>query len=239
MVIARRLAKVDSIDVCVEDFTEASGKDVGALEKRLREILGEITNASLAALVDAFLKDETFLTRFVRSFAGVRLHHAYPGGLLEHTVSMMELARFVGRQYSEIVDSELLLVGAFLHDVGKTIELSDDPVNPVYSDEGQALGHLFLGAELVSRKIAEVEAATGEPFEPMLALKIKHMILSHHGDPEFGSAKVPMTREAIALHLIDSLDAKLNEFQKFIKDDPNFDKRWTNYNVSLERKLLK
>ena len=73
----------------------------------------------------------------------------------------------------------------------------------------------------------------------MLALKIKHMILSHHGDPEFGSAKVPMTREAIALHLIDSLDAKLNEFQKFIKDDPNFDKRWTNYNVSLERKLLK
>ena len=238
-VIARRLAKVDSIDVCVEDFTEASGKDVGALEKRLREILGEITNASLAALVDAFLKDEAFLTRFVRSFAGVRLHHAYPGGLLEHTVSMMELARFVGRQYSEIVDSELLLVGAFLHDVGKTIELSDDPVNPVYSDEGQALGHLFLGAELVSRKIAEVEAATGEPFEPMLALKIKHMILSHHGDPEFGSAKVPRTREAIALHLIDSLDAKLNEFQKFIKDDPNFDKRWTNYNVSLERKLLK
>lgn len=238
-VIVRKATKVDSSTIAVEDFAENSVKDVAALTSRLREILATIANPDLGAVVGAFLNDGTFMLNFERGCAGVRLHHAYPGGLLEHTVAMMELADFVAGQYSEIVDRDLLVVGAFLHDVGKTRELSDDPGMPTYSDEGQALGHLYLGAEMLAEKLAELKKETGRAIDPLLALKLKHMILSHHGLPEFGSPKVPMTREALALHMIDSLDAKLNEFQKFIRDDPNVDRRWTNYNASLDRKLLK
>lgn len=238
-IIARKITKVDSSSVSVADFADSAKQDVSLLTARLREILWSVESEPLKTVVQAFLDDSTFMARFTRSFAGVRLHHAYSGGLLEHTVSMLELALVVGKQYSEIVDRDLLLVGVFLHDIGKTIELSDDPVAPVYSDEGQALGHLYLGAEILSHKLASIEATTGVAFDPNLVLKLKHMILSHHGSVEFGAVKVPMTREAIAIHFIDSIDAKLNEFQKFIMSDPNADKAWTNYNSSLDRKLLK
>ena len=237
-VVARKLAKADASEVVAEDFVERAEQDVETLTTRLREILETVERPALRALVKVFLDDKDFMASFSRSYAGVRLHHAHVGGLLEHTVAMMELAQFVAAQYPKIVNHDLLIVGAFLHDVGKTVELVGDSLSPVYSDEGQALGHLYLGAEILDRKIKELETIDGTAFDPFLALKLKHMILSHHGTPEFGSSKVPMTREAVALHLIDSLDAKLNEFQKFIMDDSSAS-NWTSYNALLERKLLK
>ena len=238
-IIANKITKVDPNAVSVEDFTTVSDIDVPALIKRMRDLLQTVSAPELKNLVNAFLTDEVFMERFSRAYAGVRLHHAYPGGLLVHTVSMMELAVTVGSLYGRIVKPDLLLVGAFLHDVGKIYELSEDPVLPVYTDSGQALGHLYLGAELLARKIAEVESTTETTFDPKLATTLKHLVLSHHGSPEFGSVKPPMTCEALALHFIDALDAKLNEFHKYIVEDANVGKTWTNYIPAIERKLMR
>ena len=238
-IAVRKLTKVDPNAVDIADFADTSEVDVNAMTSRLREILAGVQDPRLVTLVEAFLADETLMTRLQRSFAGVRLHHAFAGGLLDHTLSIMEMALVVGERYSHIVDRDLLVVGSFLHDIGKTLELSDDPVVPTYTDEGQALGHLYLGAELVDRKIAEIERSSGVAFDPLLAVKLKHMILSHHGTVEFGAVKTPMTREAMALHVLDLLDAKLNEFQRCIQEDSNGDRSWTNYNSALDRKLLK
>lgn len=238
-IIAKKLTKVDPSEVVAEDFRRGDAVDVTALMKKLREIVSEIKDSRLHDLINCFLTDEAFIERFSRTFAGVRLHHAYPGGLLEHTVSMMDVARRIAPLYEGILNVDVLLTGAFLHDIGKTTELSDDINLPVYTDEGQALGHSYVGVEILCRKLTEYERMTGEPFDPKLALLLKHMILSHHGTGENGAAKPPMCLEALALHYIDTLDAKLVEFQKYILDDPNIDGFWTNYIPAIERKLMK
>lgn len=238
-VIAKKLTKVDAQTVSLDDFSRGSGVDVGALLNRLRELLRELKTPSLIDLADCFMSDDKFVERFARTFAGVRLHHAYPGGLLEHTVSTMELAKRIAPLYGDALDADLLLIGAFLHDIGKTVELSDDENAPVYTDAGQALGHPYLGAEILTAKIAQTEEMTQTPFDPRLAAVLKHLILSHHGTAENGAAKVPSSLEAVALHYIDSLDAKLVEFQKYIWEDPNVGGFWTNYIPSVERKLMK
>ncbi len=238
-VIAKKLTKVEPDEVCSEDFSRGTTVDVNALTKRLRELTREIKNPQLYDLVDCFLADEGFVERFTRAFAGVRLHHAYPGGLLEHTVTMMEIASRIAPLYGSILDVDLLLTGAFLHDVGKTRELSDDLNAPVYTDEGQSLGHSCLGVEILGEKIAELERMTGQQFDSRLAFVLKHLILSHHGTAENGAAKPPMSLEALALHFIDTLDAKLVEFNRYILDDPNPGSLWTNYIQNVERKLMR
>ena len=121
-----KIKKVETSEVVGEDFVQSPCQDLDRLDARLREMLDTVTSRDLRLVVDAFLNDHELMKRFTRVFAGLRIHHANLGGLLEHTVAMMELSEFVGRQYSQIVDRELLLVGAFLHDIGKTEELSDD-----------------------------------------------------------------------------------------------------------------
>jgi len=237
--IAKKLTKVDSSAVDVADFSNGKTVDSSALMKRLSELLHKIDDRRLLDLVDCFLTDDQFVERFSSAYAGVRLHHAYPGGLLEHTVTMLEIARFLGTLYQGTIDANVLTIGVFLHDIGKIVELSDDPSAPVYTNEGQALGHSLLGIELLNSKIAAVEEMTGEPFDPKTAFVLKHMILSHHGVAENGAAKVPMCLEAVALHYIDSLDAKLTEFKKYMDDDPNIDSPWSNYIPNIDRKLFK
>ncbi|MGI6401043.1 MAG: 3'-5' exoribonuclease YhaM family protein [Thermoguttaceae bacterium] len=237
--IVKSLSKVDVSEVDRDVFIEAGDVDVPIMTNELSELLNSITNPELAAIADAFLDDEEFMSTFSSSFAGIRLHHAYPGGLLEHTLAMMKLADYVGKLYPKIIDRDLLVMGAFLHDVGKTIELTGDSLSVVYSDEGQALGHLYLGAELLAQKIEKLERAKGSAFDATLKLKLRHMIISHHGDPSFGAVKTPMTREALALYLIDSLDSKLYEFQKLIDEETDPEKAWTNFSPILERKILK
>jgi 3'-5' exoribonuclease len=168
----------------------------------------------------------------------VKLHHAYPGGLLEHSVQMMEVAEQIAGLYPTL-NRDLLLVGAFLHDIGKTEELSFSSSETFYSDQGQMLGHPLLGIEILNEKIKETEKISGEPFNPEIAMFLKHLLLSHHGAYENQSAKLPMLLEAVALHLIDSLDSKLAEFRKYMLEDPNLGGNWTNYIPSIERKLYK
>src|SRR5262249_15734353 len=128
--------------------------------------------------------------------------------------------------------------GIFLHDVGKVRELSFARTF-AYTDEGQLVGHIVIGVEMLNEKVAKVPDLTGEPFPPELLLRLKHMILSHHGTYEFGSPRLPITREAIALHHLDNFDAKVHTFTRDIREDPNQRSAWTPFNQSLQRRLFK
>jgi 3'-5' exoribonuclease len=204
---------------------------------RLREILLGLTTPHLRALVEAFLMDDEFVRKFTAAPAGIKNHHAYVGGLLEHVVNLLEAAGRIAPLYPQI-DRELLLVGVFLHDIGKIDELTYQKAF-AYSDEGQLIGHLVIGVEYLDSKAVEAEALTGEPIPHELLLRLKHMILSHHGSYEFGSPKLPMTLEAVALNMLDNLDAKIASFHDQIRDDRDPNSAWTQYNPSIGRKLYK
>jgi 3'-5' exoribonuclease len=203
----------------------------------LRGVLLRLGNLHLRALAECFLMDDEFMRGFCRSPAGIRNHHAYLGGLLEHVVTLLDAADRILPLYPEL-DRDLLFMGIFLHDIGKVRELSYQRVFG-YTDEGQLIGHLIIGVEMVNAKAARVPDLTGEPFPTELLLRLKHMILSHHGTYEFGSPKLPMTPEAIALHYLDNLDAKVHSFTRDIREDRNEASAWTPFNQSLQRRLFK
>ncbi len=131
----------------------------------------------------------------------------------------------------------MLLAGIFLHDLGKVREMGYD-TSFIYTDEGQLLGHLLIGCEMLSEKIPEVERRTGEAFPQALLWHLKHIILSHHGTVEYGAAKLPMTPEAVAIHHLDALDAKVHEFSKAIEEDPNGESNWTPFSPRLQREAV-
>ena len=235
--IAARLTKVSPDSVDPADFARVQSVDVPKAQNRLRELLRTITNPSLRNLADCFLIDDAFIDLFSKTPAGVKLHHAYPGGLLEHSLQMMETAVRIADLYP-VLDRDILLLGAFLHDIGKTKELAFGN-DMYYTDQGQLLGHSFLGVEILNEKIAEAETLAGEPFDAATAMLLKHMLISHHGSYENQCTKLPMSLEAITLHFIDSIDSKISEFRKYILDDPNSGSLWTNYIPGIERKLYK
>ncbi len=175
--------------------------------------------------------DDAFVARFTAAPAGIKNHHAYQGGLLEHVVALLNVADRISDLYPEI-DRDLLLTGIFLHDIGKVEELTYDRAF-AYTDSGQLVGHLVIGVEMLGDKAEEFEKLMGEPFPPELLLRLKHMIVSHHGSYEFGSPKLPMTLEAVALHYLDNLDAKIHLFSREIRDDPSRDSSWTPFQQSL------
>jgi 3'-5' exoribonuclease len=220
-----------------EEFLPQGGPDIARLTARLRELLMSLRDPNLSALAQCFLIDQAFLARFTAAPAGVRNHHAYRGGLLEHVVTMMGVADRVAEFYPD-VNRDLLLMGVFLHDVGKIDELSYDHAFS-YTDEGQLVGHLVLGVALLREKARRATDLTDEPFPREHLLRLEHMIVSHHGTHEFGSPVVPMTPEAIALHYLDNLDAKLHVFTREIRDDPSRGSSWTPFHPNLGRRLFK
>jgi 3'-5' exoribonuclease len=235
--ILSHLDRVEAEKVELADFLPHTEHDVSKLLERLRSFLLRLGNPHLRGLVECFLMDEDFVRDFCRVPAGVRNHHAYLGGLLEHVVTLLDLADRVVPLYPDL-DRDLLLTGIFLHDVGKVRELSYGRVFS-YTDAGQLIGHLVIGVEMLNEKAAKVHELTDEPFPAELLLRLKHMILSHHGTYEFGSPKLPMTPEAIALHYLDNLDAKVHSFTRDIREDRNQASAWTPFNQSLQRRLFK
>jgi 3'-5' exoribonuclease len=237
--IARKLTKIDtkSNPIDESEFIRFNSVDIPKKRARLLEILRTISTPDLRNLTDCFCIDDDFMDRYCKAPAGVKLHHAYQGGLLEHSVQMMESVIQITALYP-ILNRDLLLVGAFLHDVGKIEELAFGH-EMYYTDSGQLMGHSLLGIEILNQKIAETEKNSGEPFDSETAMLLKHLLLSHHGTYENQSTKLPMTLEAIALHFIDSLDSKIAEFRKYMLEDPNLGGVWTNYIPSIERKLYK
>lgn len=219
------------------DFLPHTEHDIGKLFEKLRVNLRKFANPHLRALGECFLIDEGLMRDFCRVPAGVRNHHAYVGGLLEHVVNMMDAADRLAPLYPG-VDRDLLLIGVFLHDIGKVRELTVGR-GFTYTDEGQLIGHIVIGVELLNEKVAQVPDLTGEPFPRELLWRLKHLIVSHHGEMAFGSPVVPMTPEAIALHHLDNLDAKIHTFVRDIRDDRNAASAWTQFNPSMSRRLFK
>jgi 3'-5' exoribonuclease len=235
--IATHLERVDPGRVELTDFLPHSDQDLNKLLEKLRLALRKLGDPHLRALAESFLMDDEFMRAFAAVPAGVRNHHAYVGGLLEHVVNLLDAAERVAPLFPG-VDRDLLTVGIFLHDAGKVRELSFER-GFAYTDSGQLLGHLVQGVELVNEKVPRAENLTAEPFPRELLLRIKHMIVSHHGSLEFGSPKVPMTPEAIALHHLDNLDAKVHTVVRDIRDDKNRSSAWTPFSQSLQRRLYK
>ncbi len=229
MTVSGLRAKKDPADMTL--FIEAAPEDPGRMLRFIRQILNGIEDVHLKGLIDRFLGDRAFITRFQEAPAAKNFHHSYRGGLLEHTLMVCRLAVEVAAYYPNL-DKDLLLAGAFLHDVGKIRELAFRPQID-YTDEGRLLGHLVLGAGMVDEKLKEMKEFPGDR-----AVKLKHLILSHHGQYDFGSPKVPKFLEAFALHLIDDLDAKMNGLARFMERDPK-EGAWTEFNRLFGRYFLK
>lgn len=235
--IATRIRKARPDEVDEADFTTLQSEDVDKMRTRLTEILNGINSAPLSRLAKGFLADEEFMGKFCRAPAGMKNHHAYQGGLLDHVLSLMELVLVVGPRYPQL-DTEKLLIGAFLHDAAKVDELAYER-DVSYTDAGQLLGHMSLGVSMLEEMVRKIVAQDGQPFPDRLLMELKHLIISHHGEYEYGSAKLPMTLEAIALHQLDNLDAKLASFTQLMTDCPNTDSNWTQYFSQIGRKLFK
>jgi 3'-5' exoribonuclease len=165
------------------------------------------------------------------------MHHAYIGGLLEHTLSLLELALIVVPRYPRL-SGDLVLAGLFLHDIGKTAELGFD-TNFKYTDQGQLVGHVVQAAIWIDQKADLAAKEMGRPFPDDIKWSLQHIVLSHHGTYEFGSPRLPATPEAIAIHHLDNLDAKLNMFFREIDNDSDPAGSWTQYQRSLETKIYK
>ncbi|MDR3232964.1 MAG: HD domain-containing protein [Planctomycetaceae bacterium] len=235
--IAKNLTKIDPVSIDTAEFVRFQSIDVQKAQNRLKELLRTITHPALQVLAESFLIDDVYLDLFSKAPAGIKLHHAYPGGLLEHTLQMMEMSIRAAELYP-VLNRDLLLMGAFLHDAGKTRELAFTS-EMFYTDEGQMLGHSYLGTEILNTKIAEAEKLSGEVFDTETAMLLKHLLISHHGEYDNQAAKLPMTLEAQTLHFIDSIDSKIAEYQKYIMEDPNLGGHWTDYLKGIDRKLYK
>ncbi len=228
---------VEQDQVELEDFLPRTDKDVEAMWARLLEILRGIKNEHLLALVAAFIRDEAFAAAFKKAPAAAQLHHAYLGGLLEHTLNMLEVALVVAPKYPD-VSLDLVLAGVFFHDMGKTAELSYT-TNLSYSDEGQLVGHLVQACVWLDRRAEAAAEQTGKPFPPDLLTVLKHIVLAHHGVHEFGSPKLPAVPEAMLIHHLDNIDAKMNTMFRMIRDDTDDQSDWTGYVRALETKIYK
>ncbi|TWT42498.1 3'-5' exoribonuclease YhaM family protein [Botrimarina hoheduenensis] len=235
--IAQRLRTARPDEVDESDYQTLQSDDVCRMRDRLIGVLRGVKSPALAALVEAYLGDEVFMEKFCRAPAGMKNHHAYQGGLLEHSLNMMEVAALIAPRYPQL-NLEKLLLGVLLHDSGKVDELSYDR-EIAYTDEGQMLGHMCQAISHLEQKAKDAERRGQIAFPPVLLMELKHMILSHHGEYAYGSAKLPMTLEAVALHQLDNLDAKLASMSGLINDCPNTDSRWTQYFPNLDRKLWK
>lgn len=228
----RELSPVERDSVKRDDFLPASRRNPDQMLERLKKTVDEnIEDTDIRSLFEAFWADEGFVDGFKRAPGGKKMHHAYLGGLLEHTLSMTVLVGKIAAHYTGI-DMEILLAGTILHDIGKIREFEYDYTID-YSDEGKLLTHIVIGCGMLDEKIRQIP---GFPREK--AMLLKHMIVSHHGSREFGSPEPPRTLEAVLLNHIDDIDAKMNGLREFIaKEDPR--ENWTSYNPMLRRQLFR
>ncbi len=213
------------------DFVLICEQDRAALAKDLQALVTSIKNPYLKKLLRVFVKNEPMWQRFQEAPAAKGIHHAYMGGLLEHSLSVARIADKLAAHYAGI-DRSLLIAGALLHDVGKVEELAMDLALIDYTAQGRLKGHLVMGSEMVA-----MAARSIKDFPLELLTQLQHLILSHHGRQEFGSPTVPMTVEAFLLSFVDDLDAKMNLMEQLRKKMKEPGLQWTEYQRSLERYL--
>jgi 3'-5' exoribonuclease len=227
-----KMARVLDGDVDFADYFPASARDPQEMFAELRGIIAGISNPHLHGLLDAFFDDEPLARMYRLAPAAKHVHHAFLGGLIEHVLSVCHLARMMASHYSYI-DLDLLLTGAILHDIGKVAELTYDRTFG-YSSEGQLVGHIGIGLRFLHEKLYRLPE-----FPAKLRILVEHMILSHHGELEFGSPKVPLFPEALLLHHLDNLDSKMECMRALMEQDRLVEGHWTGYNASLGRAVLK
>ena len=230
--IVKQISKTSQDDIKLEDYLPGTEQDVDKMFAELKQIASSIKQPHLNSLLNLFFNDKDFCKGFCSAPAAVQYHHAFLGGLLEHTLSVAKLGDTIAPLYPEL-NRDLLICGIMLHDIGKISELCYEK-NFHYSDEGQLIGHLISGVLMVEEKAKQIEG-----FPKTLLDLIRHLILSHHGEYEWGSPKLPMTLEALTLHYLDNIDAKIHAFNKEISGDKDPSDNWTKYNRMFERKLFK
>jgi len=228
-VMQARLAKPEEIDLA--DFLPATKADVTKLYAQLLEFAASISNPHLQKLVTAILNDPAIAAKYKRAPAAKVMHHAYLGGLLEHVISLCGLAKLAAAHYPEL-NLDLLLTAAILHDVGKLDELCYDRAIG-YTVEGQLLGHIVMELETVSKAMDAIP-----DFPANLKTVVQHLLVSHHGQYEFGSPKLPMIREALVFHYLDDLDSKLAAARAALAIDSG-EPEWSAYSSALGRKFLR
>jgi 3'-5' exoribonuclease len=227
-----KMMKVLDADVDFADYFPASQRDPLEMFAELRGVVAGVGNPHLRTLLEAFLDDEPLARMYRTAPAAKHVHHAFLGGLLEHVLSVCGLCRLTAAHY-RWVDLDLLLTGAVLHDIGKVAELTYDR-SFGYSTEGQLLGHIVIGLRLLHEKLQRFP-----DFPAKLRVLVEHLIVSHHGELEFGSPKVPLFAEALLLHHLDNLDSKMECMRALAANDRHVEGYWTGYSPSLERSILK
>jgi len=223
-----QIDRVEDEGVLLSDFFPTTEKDIDAMFQALREIGQQIKDPHLLQLLALFWQDEAFVEKFKKAPASTRLHHTHIGGLLEHTLSVTQLVTKNVGHYRGL-NLDLLIAGSILHDLGKIDELSYHRSFD-YSDEGRLLGHIILGLEKLESKICQIS-----DFPKDLALQLKHLLISHHGQYQWGSPRKPMTLEAVMLHFLDNLDAKMEGIEQFLRTQASEGSRFSRYHPSFEQ----
>ncbi len=226
-----RIVRIEDSAVDMGDYFPVSRRDRNEMFAELRGIVAGMGNPHLRRLVDAFLDDEAIAAAYRTAPAAKSVHHAYLGGLIEHVLSLCALSRMTAAHYPGI-DLDLLLTGVLLHDIGKLTELSYER-SFGYSDEGQLLGHIVIGLRMLSAKLAAMPG-----FPPQLRTLVEHLIVSHHGELEFGSPKAPLFPEAMLLHMLDNLDSKMECMRALLARDAG-SPGWSAYSAPLGRAVLR
>ena len=226
-----KIRKLGDSEIDYADYLPKTTKNVDQLWKTVCDYVESFQNPWLKSLIHQFMADETLVAAYKNAPAAKTLHHAFIGGLLDHVVSLMTVCDLASRNYAQI-NRDLLLSGAFLHDIGKLHELTYQR-SISYTTKGQLLGHMIIELEMLHEKIAGVPG-----FPDDLKTLLEHLIISHHGQYEFGSPKLPMFPEALMLHYLDDLDSKMEAMRAQFEREADLDSAWTSYNPSLARPLL-
>jgi 3'-5' exoribonuclease len=234
-IIVNNISIVDASKVHIDDFLARTSKDTKQMFEEVKEIVGRIKNPQLKALVAEFLADTNLMKEFCNVPAAMKMHHDYIGGLLEHTHNMLRIAVAILPFYPD-AQVDLVLAGIFLHDIGKTEELAYDMAFS-YTDSGQLIGHIPKSLLMINQK-ADTLKTKGTPIEQTVLDALGHIILSHHGQYEYGSPKLPATAEAFIVYYIDDMDAKVSQVIAAIENEPG-DSNWTAWKSGLQTRLYR
>lgn len=226
------IKSIDPSTIDIADFMPSTTGDIKAMAKEIIKIANEVESPHLRELLLTFFRNKKFFAQFKKAPAAKKMHHAYVGGLLEHTLAVTHLAQQISDLYPAI-DRSLLISGALLHDIGKVKEFDFENIPPDYSDQGRLVGHMVLGVEMIQECITKIKKFPAE-----LATNLKHLVLSHHGRHEFGSPTLPMMQEAFVLNFLDDLDAKINYMTRLAGRVEGEGYQWSEYQRNLERFLF-
>ena len=230
--VIQELERLDENSVDLGDFVPVSKRSQAEMRSELDALLASLTDPHIEALLRSFFDDPDFFNKYSKAPAAKGMHHVYLGGLLEHSLAVAALACDVGGRYPK-VNRDLLISGALLHDIGKVVELAYNRSFD-YTDEGKLLGHIIIGVQMIEDRVRTI---AGFPDE--LSMMIKHLLLSHHGQYEYGSPKRPKFLEAVILNFIDDLDSKINGVLSHIEKEPDNPGNWTGYHRLYDRYFYK